>query len=268
MLFPGDSVCNYVISALRRGDSRCFFRVRLLLLHDGSKMADLVSSAEWHEVCSVMAWELLSCLLYPCRGSWTKVIAVWKPFGWEFCRRISPTCNGFWDSPEACSFFLLARLFFALSLVQQSNACQGRHFFESSRSRMMTHHTACGTPLDEWSASRRGQPYMPAEGIEPAVSASDRPQTLARHTLGSFSCTVLSKKVVYNKSVSIAFQKCGTFKVFWERSHDVKYRVWVHKSRPSRAPCYSILFGGSSAWDFFLVTVLAPRTRDHKFSKY
>ena len=74
--------------------------------------------------------------------------------------------------------------------MQQPNAGQGRLILEVSRSHPIRHTAVGRTPLDEGSALHRDlyltthntekrQTFMPPAGFEPAIAASDWPQTLA-----------------------------------------------------------------------------------------
>jgi hypothetical protein len=81
-----------------------------------------------------------------------------------------------------------ARLKFFLSMAQQPLVGQGLFITEASRSHSFRHTTLSRISLDEWSARRRDLYLtkhnthkrlisMPPLGFEPAIPASERPQT-------------------------------------------------------------------------------------------
>jgi len=92
---------------------------------------------------------------------------------------VMPTLNEFPPPSSASPHFVALR----------TNAGHGLLIHEISRSRTITHHSRCRTPLDEGSARRRDlyltthnthnrQNSMPPAGFEPTISEGECPQTL------------------------------------------------------------------------------------------
>jgi hypothetical protein len=109
-------------------------------------------------------------------------------------------------------------LFFPMA--QQSLVGQGLPIIKASRSHWFRHTTVGRTPLDEWSVRRRDlyltthnthkrQASMPPALFEPAISASERPQT---HVLDR-AATVIGTWYCYSSEIleTVFICACGWY---------------------------------------------------------
>ena len=98
-------------------------------------------------------------------------------------------------------------VFICVFLLRWFVVCQGFTI-------LLRHTILDRTPLEEWSTRRRDfylttqnthkrQTSMPLTGIEPAIPASERPQTLALNTAATGTCTHVCMSVRYSPFVSL-----------------------------------------------------------------